>query len=235
MKYYFEKITDHVYGFLLWDESWNSYNNCYLVMGDNGYTLIDSGKEEHFDYLETSLAEINLKKDEIFAFIATHGHKDHIGGLSFLENIKSYIHSEDLSLVPENLKTNLTGTLPDNGEAINGLEYIFLGHHTPGSVALFHQESGVLFCGDHLCFFGEPLPNEKVAGNGKEMKDKYVKFISEWAKNEEMRSKHHFELFMQGLKKLREIRPSILCTGHGVVIKDDVDSFLSDLIQGHFV
>ncbi|MGD6831139.1 MBL fold metallo-hydrolase [Sutcliffiella halmapala] len=227
MKYFFEKITDHVYGFLLWDESWNSYNNCYLLMGENGCTLIDSGKEKHFEYLEAALKE----KGEISAFIATHGHIDHIGGLSFLEKAESYIHSEDLSLMPEKLKANLTGTLPDNGPSISGLECILLGHHTPGSVALFHQESGVLFCGDHLCFFGEPLLDEKVTSNGKEMKDKYVKFISEWANNEEMRVKHNFVLFMNGLQILRRFDAKYLCTGHGVVLKDDVDSFLSDLIQ----
>ncbi|MCA1320986.1 MBL fold metallo-hydrolase [Bacillus tianshenii] len=225
MKYFFEKITDDVYAFLLWDESWNSYNNCYLLMGENGCTLIDSGKEEHFEYLEAALKEIG----NISAFIATHGHKDHIGGLSFLKKAESYIHSEDLSLVHEKLKAKLTGKLTD-GVAIRGLECIHLGHHTPGSVALFHQESGVLFCGDHLCFFGEPLPNEKVVSNGNAMKDKYVKFISEWADNEEMRVKHNFELFMDGLKKLRKFDAKYLCTGHGIVLRNEVDSFLSDLI-----
>lgn len=231
MKYFLEKITDHVYGFLLWDESWNSYNNCYFLMGENGCTLIDSGKEEHFVYLEAAMKELNLNIGGISTFIATHGHKDHIGGLSFLERVESYIHCEDFSLVPDKLKVNLTGTLPDNGPSISGLECILLGHHTPGSVALFHQESGVLFCGDHLCFFGEPLPEEKVASNGKELKDKYVKFISEWAENDEMRVKHNFDLFMNGLQILRKFDAKYLCTGHGVVVKDDVDSFLSDLIQ----
>jgi len=129
------------------------------------------------------------------------------------------------------LKANLTGTLPDNGAVISGLECTLLGHHTPGSVALFHQESGVLFCGDHLCFFGEPLPDEKMASNGKEMQEKHVKFISEWANNEEMRVKHNFDLFMNGLQILRKFDAKYLCTGHGAVVKDDVDSFLSDLIQ----
>jgi glyoxylase-like metal-dependent hydrolase (beta-lactamase superfamily II) len=199
-------------------------------MGENGCTLIDSGKEEHFVYLEDAMKEHKLDIGGISTFIATHGHKDHIGGLSFLKKIESYIHREDLSLVPDKLKANLTGTLPDNGTAISGLECILLGHHTPGSIALFHQESGVLFCGDHLCFFGEPLPDEKVASNGKEMKDKYVKFISEWAESDEMRVKHNFDLFRNGLKSLRKFDAKYLCTGHGVVVKDDVHSFLSDLI-----
>jgi glyoxylase-like metal-dependent hydrolase (beta-lactamase superfamily II) len=52
-------------------------------MGENGCTLIDSGKEEHFDYLEAAMKELNLDKGGISAFIATHGHKDHIGDFPF--------------------------------------------------------------------------------------------------------------------------------------------------------
>ncbi|MGE7610250.1 hypothetical protein ACQKML_27260 [Peribacillus frigoritolerans] len=47
MKTYFEAITKDVYAFLVWDESWNSYNNCYLLLEDNDILLIDSGKVEH--------------------------------------------------------------------------------------------------------------------------------------------------------------------------------------------
>lgn len=231
MKCFFEQITDQVYGFLLWDESWNSYNNCYLITGENGHTLIDSGKEEHFEYLEAAMKNVNVEKGKIATLIATHGHKDHIGGLSFLEGTECFIHSEDLDLVPENLKAKLTATLSENSAAISDLECILLGHHTSGSIAIFHRESGVLFCGDHLCFFGEPLTGEAVISDGKGMKEKYINFISEWKKNKEMRRKHDFELFMGGLKALCAFDAKYLCTGHGMVINDNVHSFLDDLIR----
>ncbi|WP_254660805.1 MBL fold metallo-hydrolase [Bacillus sp. FJAT-27225] len=83
MKTYFEAIAKDLYTFLVWDESWNSYNNCYLLLEDNDILLIDSGKVEHSQSLFSALDSIGISKSDITQFIATHGHRDILGECNF--------------------------------------------------------------------------------------------------------------------------------------------------------
>ena len=229
METYFENVTENTYGFLIWDDSWNSYNNCYLIIEENDVIIVDSGKDTHFKYLEKALKSINVKKEDITKFIATHGHKDHIGGVEFLQNAERFIHQKDVVLLPASLN-DFTAFSPSSGK-VNGFEYILLGHHTPGSIALYHERSKMLFCGDHLCFFGDPLPTKKIIAEGEVIKDKVRQFVVEWAGNQEMRKEHNFDLFIEGLKALQKFDAEYLCTGHGVVIKDNIDKFISDILK----
>lgn len=230
MKTYFKQVAKNVYAFLVWDQSWNSYNNCYLLLEHNNITLIDSGKEEHSHFLFSALKKKGISKSDITHFIATHGHKDHIGAIQYLGDIEGYIHNQDLELIPENSRNKLNRKLPDNGPTGNDLECVLLGHHTKGSVLLYHHGSKVLFCGDHICFFGEKLSGD-VVDTGVEERGKYKQFVSEWSRNEEMREQHNFKLFIEGLKKIAKYDVEYLCTGHGVVLKGKVNEFISDLLE----
>jgi len=104
MKTYLEEIAKDVYAFLVWDESWDSYNNCYLLLEDNDILLIDSGKEEHSHLLFSALNSKGIPNSDVTHFIATHGHKDHIGGMQYLEEVDGFIHNKDLELIPKTLK-----------------------------------------------------------------------------------------------------------------------------------
>lgn len=230
MRTYLDEVSKNLYAFLVWDESWNSYNNCYLLVEKNNIILIDSGKEEHSHFLFSTLRKKGISKSDITHFIATHGHKDHIGGTHLLGEIECYIHSEDIELIPENLKNKLQMKLPDTGSAVSNLECVLLGHHTKGSVLLYQPESKVLFCGDHICFFGEQLSGN-VVDYGASERGKYKQFVSEWSQNEEMRKQHNFSLFIEGLKKINKYHIEYLCTGHGVVLKGQVNEFISELLD----
>ncbi|MDN7245662.1 MBL fold metallo-hydrolase [Planococcus shenhongbingii] len=231
METYFEKVTDHVYCFLVWDDSWKSYNNFYVVAEATEVILIDSGKAEHFEAFETALAHINFTPEDISTVVATHGHKDHIEGTRFLPHAEALIHAKEVDLLPIDLKGKFSPVLPDEGSTVMNLESVLLGHHTPGSVALYHEKSKVLFCGDHLCFFGDPLPDGKVVAEGEAMKEQVKKFVTEWSENEEMRIQHNFELFIAGLKTLQKFDAKYLCTGHGVIIKEDMKKFFKKILD----
>jgi glyoxylase-like metal-dependent hydrolase (beta-lactamase superfamily II) len=231
MEKYCEKISDNWFAFVIWDESWKSYNNCYILIEANSVTLIDSGKEEHFQHLESSMEGIGINKDNITNFVATHGHKDHIGGIKFLEGIEGYIHHRDLELLPDEITGKLNPVLPDNGGTVSNLDCIHLGHHTKGSVALYHNKSKALFCGDHICFFGETLNGNSVVTEGTVNREKYKEFVSGWSQNEEMRKKYDFDLFMKGLKTINQFDTEYLCTGHGVVLKRDINKFSAELLE----
>lgn len=230
MDNYIEKITENVYGLLFWDESWKSFNNCYILVDHNEATLIDSGKKEQFRFLETAIETIGLGKNDITKFVATHGHRDHIGGIQFLGEIQSFIHNKDLELIPENLKNKFNMTLPDNGPTVSDLECVLLGHHTKGSVSLYHRESKALFCGDHICFFTKPLSGISIIGEGRLEREDFKKFISDWSQSDEMRKQHNFSLFIEGLRAINQFDAEYLCTGHGLVLKGNINEFISDLL-----
>jgi glyoxylase-like metal-dependent hydrolase (beta-lactamase superfamily II) len=230
MKKYFEEIAKDVYVFSLWDKSWNSYNNCYLLLDNNHYILIDSGKEEHSSFLYSALESKGISNKDITHFIATHGHRDHIGGARFLGEIEGFIHNTDIELIPETLGNKLKMNLPDNGSTVSNLECVLLGHHTKGSVSLYHRESKVLFCGDHICFFGEPLRKNNVVDTGGLEREKLKQFVSDWSQSEDMRKKHNFNLFIEGLKIMNKFDVEYLCTGHGVVLNGNINEFISDLL-----
>jgi glyoxylase-like metal-dependent hydrolase (beta-lactamase superfamily II) len=55
--------------------------NTYLVRGDNGYLLVDTGwnTEKAFNSLKKQLAEIGISGQEINQIVLTHAHPDHYG------------------------------------------------------------------------------------------------------------------------------------------------------------
>ena len=55
--------------------------NAYLVQGDRGYLLVDTGwdTDEAFDSLKNQLAEIGAGINEISQIVMTHIHPDHFG------------------------------------------------------------------------------------------------------------------------------------------------------------
>lgn len=231
MNDYFQKITENLYGFLVWDKSWNSFNNCYVLINGNDVILIDSGKEEHFECLETAIKSIGIEKSEITNFIATHGHKDHIGGIRFMNGVEGYIHREDLELLPENIRKKINPSLPNSGKVLNNFECVLLGHHTKGSIILYHRKSKALFCGDHISFFGEPLDGNEVVGEGKLVREKFKDFLSEWSGNNEMKKQHNFDSFIHGLREMNKFDIEYLCTGHGAILKGGINEYITELLE----
>jgi len=71
------------------------YVNAYLVQGDNGYVLIDSGwnADKVFVSLEKQLAEIGANIKDIYQIIITHIHPDHYG---LVGKLKQLTHAEVL-------------------------------------------------------------------------------------------------------------------------------------------
>jgi glyoxylase-like metal-dependent hydrolase (beta-lactamase superfamily II) len=141
--------------------------NCYVVRKDDAATdcvVIDTGLDGRD--MVTFLAKQQL---EPAAVILTHGHVDHIVGLSDLRQefpeFKVYIHKLDAGLLsdPQANLSSFSGmaftTVPadvllDDGDVIKeaGLtfEVIHTPGHTPGGICLYAEADGVLFAGDTL-------------------------------------------------------------------------------------
>jgi glyoxylase-like metal-dependent hydrolase (beta-lactamase superfamily II) len=142
-------------------------NNCYVVCRDEKTTdciIIDTGliAEPLIDFLKRK----NLNPQ---ALILTHGHIDHIAGVTGLRKnfnkIKVCIHKADsymLSDAVSNLSSS-AGTkittapadvLFDKEEQIEfanlSFQLIHTPGHTPGGICLYNKDEKILFSGDTL-------------------------------------------------------------------------------------
>lgn len=72
--------------------------NSYLVVDDDGVTIIDAGLPRYWKLLNAELASIGKSLDDVRALILTHGDTDHIGfaaRLSAEKGLPAHIHPAD--------------------------------------------------------------------------------------------------------------------------------------------
>lgn len=106
------------------------YTNTYLVQGDDGNLLIDTGvnTDEALQALQKQLSEIGLDFKDISQIIVTHAHGDHYGLVGRLKQLSqakiSLHHLEQDLLAPRH--TNME-------EALRQSEQWFQGHGVPAS------------------------------------------------------------------------------------------------------
>ena len=78
--------------------------NAYLVRGDKGYVLIDTGwdTEELSTSFEQQLAEFDISIDDIYQILLTHSHTDHggrAGKLSRQSKAPIYLHKMEIDII----------------------------------------------------------------------------------------------------------------------------------------
>ncbi|MGI5132990.1 MBL fold metallo-hydrolase [Pseudonocardia sp. CA-107938] len=73
--------------------------NCYLVVTDDGVTVIDAGLPGYWRYLEAELHGLGRTLRDVRALILTHGDGDHIGFAARMHRelgIAAHIHEADV-------------------------------------------------------------------------------------------------------------------------------------------
>jgi glyoxylase-like metal-dependent hydrolase (beta-lactamase superfamily II) len=224
MENLFESVKENVYVLAIWDSTWNSYNNCYFIVQEDGITLIDSSKEEHSSYLVQALRQIGKTPEDVTLLLATHGHEDHVQGAAIFPNAKKYIHHQERSLIEYPEPDEFDFTLLNRG-VIQNFEYFWVGHHTPGSLAFYHHPSKVLFTGDFLCFFGDPLSKDGLVSVGNDLRHEWLEFLRNGGVE-----KDKLNGFLNGLRAMNAFDVEVMCTGHGGVLVGDIKSFISELL-----
>ncbi len=78
--------------------------NTYLVRGNNGYLLIDTGwtTDEVFDSLKKQLGEASISVKDISQIVLTHNHTDHTGLAGRLKNLSQaqiYLHKLESDII----------------------------------------------------------------------------------------------------------------------------------------
>ena len=86
------------------DGSSLSHVNIYLIQGEDGYLLVDSGwnTNESFDSLQKTLAEIGADIKEITQILVTHVHPDHYGMAGRIKKLSGatmYMHEIEKGLI----------------------------------------------------------------------------------------------------------------------------------------
>jgi glyoxylase-like metal-dependent hydrolase (beta-lactamase superfamily II) len=150
-------------------------DNAFLVTGDDGLTLVDVGWAGAPKVLLGALAEQGHALTDLKRIVLTHAHPDHVRGLAeFRQHTTAdvLIHAGDApwlraGRVPVGGRSGRIGAIMDampllhwrpvepdgeliDGEVLGGLRVIHTPGHSPGHVALLHEQSRTLLVGDAI-------------------------------------------------------------------------------------
>jgi len=205
--------------------------NCYLIVDADGLTLIDTGLPGNFKKVLNAIAGLGKQPGDLRRIVITHADGDHVGCLSALKAATgarvcaSRIEAEAIGsgrssreLKTRGLQKVLMNALAplfrakpaqvdelvaDGRElpALGGLRVVETPGHTPGHVSLFSPSTGVLFAGDSMV--SEKTGLRESRG------------FNTWDEDKARAS----------VRKQAALGASIVCVGHGPVVKDAADKF----------
>ena len=92
-------IADKIQGFM-WESLTANNCNTYLISGAVNI-LIDPGHIDLFDHVETNFKAMGLGLGDIDAVLCTHGHPDHLEGLSLFGDLpaRSALHADEWAFI----------------------------------------------------------------------------------------------------------------------------------------
>lgn len=168
------------------------------LVGKGPRFLIDAGYKdgagEVIDWLKES-----GHADSVEALLLTHHHHDHLGAAAAVcaeLNIRALAHPLELELMRESAPSLPLGPLRE-GERIRAggveLEPILTPGHSPGHLSFWWEKERVLFGGDNI-----------------------LRTITTWI------GPPHGSLigYLDSLKRVRELNPRLIFSGHGPPVKD---------------
>lgn len=146
----------------------SALNDCsvYLVDSSPELVLIDSGVGESFEKLVQNIKSLNLDPEQLSTIIVTHGHIDHVGGLSkFKERfrVKIIAHELESDMIEKGRGTGadwygVDYTLCEVDKKLKGekeelkigryqFKFLHIPGHSPGSIVCYLDIEGkrVLF------------------------------------------------------------------------------------------
>lgn len=169
------------------------------LVGEGPHLLIDSGYEEGSEKVIPWVMEWCARGLEVL--LLTHHHYDHLGGAEAIEEAteaRVYAHPVEIELMKE--RASGLNPLPiEDGEIIQAggieLEAFLTPGHSPGHLAFWWKERGILFGGDNVL-----MPNSTWVGPPRGNLTHYLKT----------------------LEKIRELAPRVIFPGHGPPVTDPV-------------
>lgn len=182
----------------------------YLVDGGTELALVDAGLGYSSRSILENIEKLGLDKSLLKYIIVTHGHIDHIGGLSYFRELGAQVvcHQLDCKAVSEG-KPELTaawyyrvnyrpvqvdivlkGDLQDVVVGNRALHCLHTPGHTPGGISPYLDVNGARI------LFGQDI---------------HGPFDSSWGAN--------MKLWRESMRKLINLNADILCEGHFGIYK----------------
>jgi glyoxylase-like metal-dependent hydrolase (beta-lactamase superfamily II) len=195
--------------------------NAYLVVEDDGLTLIDTLIPRSAQHIFAAAGRLGRP---IRRIALTHAHGDHVGSLdevaAALPGVEVSITARDARLLagdktldPDEPQAKLAGSYPAKktkptrllapGDRVGSLEVIAAPGHTPGHVAFLDTRDRTLFCGDAYATIGGVATSAKVSPRFP------LPAIATWHRPTELES----------ARALRTLDPARLAPGHGKVVE----------------
>ena len=207
--------------------------NTYILVDEDGLTIIDAGLPRSEKKILKYIASLGKSAEDVKRIILTHSDLDHVGGLAALQKATgartyaSQSEADAIAIGKPSRQITSTGfslrriffALVDpffkaspfrvdeilaegqNLPVLGGLRVVATPGHTPGHISLFAPTLGVLFCGDSM------VADESGIHGSRPMVT--------W---DEARAK-------ESARKQAELGASIVCSGHGPVIRDASGKF----------
>lgn len=195
--------------------------NAYLVREDDGLTLVDTMSRGSARALRSAAEELDAP---IRRIVLTHGHADHVGSVDALrealgDDVALLAPARDARIMAGDKRMDegerrLRGGWPkvharpdatlEPGGRVGSLEVVAAPGHTPGQVALLDTRDRVLLCGDAFHAMGG------LAVCGQMTWSFPLVALATWDP----------ALSVATARALTELRPSVLCPGHGRALRD---------------
>ena len=196
--------------------------NCYLVIEDDGVTLVDSTMSSPADDVARLTREVGKKLARV---ALTHAHGDHVGGVAgvlksspgievSISERDAPVLAGDHSLRPGELQTPVKGYFvkvdwqPSRrfqiGERVGSLEVVAAPGHTPGHVAFLDVRDRSLIAGDAF----QTRAGMAVSGVLRPLFP--FPAMATWNKPTALAT----------AVALRALKPSLLAVGHGDALRD---------------
>jgi glyoxylase-like metal-dependent hydrolase (beta-lactamase superfamily II) len=204
------KITEQLYGFI-WRDPRANNGNTYFIDGPPRI-LIDPGHRHLFGQVETELARLALRPEQMDIVIATHAHPDHLEGLfQFQEPTVTALGREEYDFVKgtarragwdmgnADLEPRLLLQEGDLRLGDLNFQVLVTPGHSPGSICLYWEDRRALFTGDVV--FNQGLGRTDLPGGSG-------------------------DLLKLSIRRLAALDVEILLPGHGEVItgKESVEA-----------
>jgi glyoxylase-like metal-dependent hydrolase (beta-lactamase superfamily II) len=196
--------------------------NCYLVLEEDGLTLVDSTISSPAEVLAALVRQLGR---ELRRVALTHAHGDHVGGVAgvrqrfpgvevLISERDAPILAGDTALLPTEPQTEVKGYFvkvdwkPDRllkpGDRVGSLEVIASPGHTPGHVSFIDTRDRALIAGDAFQTRGG------IAVSGVLRPLFPFPALATWNK----------QTALDSAVALRALSPSLLAVGHGNALSE---------------